>query len=183
MLAHPLHRPLARPLARPLIRQSTPALIPDAVWQVLIPPDTGVYNHPNESETPKITLPGGIHRLKLVVDQISSNYAGQYLSFSLYDADFNSSQRVLALYEILDSQGFTINEEANASQSDLFFDGSDVVASPASAQRYFSDLLVEVLASTVPLGLFSLTPDAESADPFSFRASLYLLSSAPLPEV
>jgi hypothetical protein len=166
-----------RPLARSLVTfPSLQDLVPDAVWQVLIPPDTGIYNHPNESETPKITLPGGIHRLKLVVDQPSANYAESEMQFYLYDADFNLSPRVLNLLEIITEQGIILEEAASASSSDLYCDAGTLVGKKSVTFE------VEVLASTVPLGLFSFTPDAESADPFSFRASLYLLSSAPLPD-
>jgi hypothetical protein len=162
-------------LARPLVPTSGPA--PAAVWQVFIEPDSPVYNHPGESETPKIALPGGTHILKIVIDQISPNWTGEYLTSGLYDADFNPSPRVANLIELLDEVGLAIGEDTTASQSDFAIESSDTIALP----RFLATFEIEVLVSSMPLGLYVFSPDPTHPDPFTFRVSLYVLSSTPAP--
>ena len=152
-------------------------LEPDAVWQVVIPPDSPLYNHPGESETPKIALPGGTHVLQFVIDQLSPSILAEGEPFfNIYDADFNPSPRVANLIEILGGD-YVIEETAVASATDFYFEPAE---SPTNG-RLTTTFEIEVLVSSMPLGLYVFSPNTLSPDPFTFRVSLYVLSSTPAP--
>jgi hypothetical protein len=162
-----------------VVGPATPALIPDAVWQVTIAPEDSLYSHPGPEETPLLTLPGGYHLLRLVVDQISPNYEDLILQCVLYDADFAGSR--IAFFDGSDPgtpyPGLLVGEDSLVSDSDFYVESENAIENYATT-KLSADFNLEVLSSSYRFGLFATQPNP-STSIYAFRLSAYILSSTP----
>lgn len=163
-----------------VVGPATPALIPDAVWQIVVPAGETFYNHPETVEDIKLNLPGGYYEVRVVFDQFNSMFEGNFIQgASLYDYDFNESRVVLFDgYLPSDAGELGVAQFSNVSASDLFIEYGTFIGAPASAERFSVDFGIEVLASTVRFGLFYV-PFFTVTSEARFRVSLYILSSTP----